>query len=103
VAVACSALQVDAAHALARAACKGDRSDHRGIVGATPPRRDTLRAISVIAGGNDRGSQTGCLPDGRSKMAAMIFSSPAPQFGQCCMSMSKAKLQRRPTCAQVMS
>jgi len=26
---------------------------------------------------------------GRSRMAAMIFSSPPPQFGQCCMSMSK--------------
>jgi putative ABC transport system permease protein len=25
---------------------------------------------------------------GRSRMAAMILSSPAPQFGQCCMSMS---------------
>ena len=26
---------------------------------------------------------------GRSMMAAMVFSSPAPQFGQVCMSMSK--------------
>ena len=26
---------------------------------------------------------------GRSRMAAMIFSSPAPQFGQCFVSMSK--------------
>jgi hypothetical protein len=26
---------------------------------------------------------------GRSRMAAMILSSPAPQFGPCCMSMSK--------------
>jgi hypothetical protein len=28
-------------------------------------------------------------------MAAMIFSSPAPQFGQCCMSMSKTRLSNR--------
>jgi hypothetical protein len=28
---------------------------------------------------------------GRSRMAAMILSSPAPQLGQCCMSMSKAQ------------
>ena len=32
---------------------------------------------------------------GRSRMAAMIFSSPAPQFGQCCMSMSKTRLSGR--------
>jgi|GEM_PF-5165310 len=27
----------------------------------------------------------------RFRMAAMIFNSPAPQFGQCCMSVSKAQ------------
>ena len=43
------------------------------------------------------------LPDHRRfQVAAMIFSSP-PQFGQCSMSISKAKLQRKPTCTQVMS
>jgi hypothetical protein len=25
----------------------------------------------------------------------MIFSSPAPQFGQCCMSMSKTRFNSR--------
>jgi len=35
-------------------------------------------------------------------IAAMIFSWP-PQFGQCSMSISKAKLQRKLTCTQVMS
>ena len=41
---------------------------------------------------------------GRSRIAAMILSSPPPQFGQCSTSsMSKAKLQRRLTCTQVMS
>jgi hypothetical protein len=32
---------------------------------------------------------------GRSRMAAMILSSPPPQFGQCCMSMSKTRLSSR--------
>ena len=32
---------------------------------------------------------------GRSRMAAMIFSSPLPQFGQCCMSTSKTRLSSR--------
>ncbi|HRH86950.1 MAG TPA: hypothetical protein PLO41_08900 [Rubrivivax sp.] len=27
----------------------------------------------------------------RSRMAAMIFSSPLPQFGQSCMSMSRTR------------
>jgi hypothetical protein len=40
---------------------------------------------------------------GRSRIAAMILSSAPPQLGQCSMSMSKAKLQRRLTCTQVMS
>ena len=32
---------------------------------------------------------------GRSRMAAMIFSSPPPQFGQVCMSMPNARLSSR--------
>ena len=32
---------------------------------------------------------------GRSKMAAMILSSAEPQLGQCCVSMSKARLRSR--------
>jgi hypothetical protein len=48
------------------------------------------------------GPQDRLCPGSPRRMAAMIFGSP-PQFRQCCMSMSKAKLQRRPTCTQVMS
>jgi hypothetical protein len=32
---------------------------------------------------------------GRSRMAAMMLSSPLPQFGQCYMSMSKTRLSSR--------
>jgi hypothetical protein len=32
---------------------------------------------------------------GRSRIAAMILSSPPPQFGQCCMSMSNTRLSSR--------
>ncbi len=32
---------------------------------------------------------------GRSRMAATILSSPQPQFGQCCMSMSNTRLSNR--------
>jgi hypothetical protein len=32
---------------------------------------------------------------GRSRIAAMIFGSPAPQLGQCCMSMSNTRLSSR--------
>jgi hypothetical protein len=44
---------------------------------------------------------------GRSRMAAMISNSPLPLplplLGQCCMSISRAQLQRWLTCTQVMS
>ena len=46
-----------------------------------------------------RGGARACRPrcvrifsiTGRSRMAAMILSSPVPQFGQCCISISKAQ------------
>ena len=69
-----------------QAACScGPRAGARGGARACNPR--CVRIFSI----------TGC-----SRIAAMIFSAP-PQFGQCSRSISKAKLQRRLTCTQVMS
>jgi hypothetical protein len=68
-----------------QAACRCDpQAGARGGARACKPR--CVRIFSI----------TGC-----SRIAAMIFSSP-PQFGQCSRSISKAKLQRRLTCTQVM-
>jgi hypothetical protein len=59
--------------------------------------RDWLAACRVDAAAQRRGVSVPVSRDiaaGKrplSRIAAMILSSPPPQFGQCCMSMSKAQ------------
>ena len=86
----------------------------RPASGAAPPRSPGGRAAIRPPAQNLRAPAPTAVPGppprclrirsitGASRMAAMILISP-PQFGQCLRSISKAKLQRRLTCTQVMS
>ena len=60
------------------------------------PATSSSRALPLGGGwgSNSRWSRIFWIT-GRARMAAMIFSSPAPQFEQCCMSMSNIRLSSR--------
>ena len=77
------------------AAARGDRySTARAAQAAKCSPASRTRPLGGGCGSNPRWLRIFSIT-GRSRMAAMILSSPAPQFGQRCMSMSNTRLSSR--------